>query len=123
MDAIERLRYGLGVEQIRSNLSQPSGRFVISPWIGIFARLKPQCANACGYLLPGAYCPRQPQVEVFFRLERLVATQTESLESTPAERRVVPNDVPASRAGDLPLPAGYLRRNRLPIHRIKSALS
>jgi len=30
------------------------------------------------------YCPRQPQVEVFFRLE---ATQTESLESTPAETR------------------------------------
>jgi hypothetical protein len=35
-----------------------SRRFVISPWIGIFARLKPQCANACGYLLPDRYCPR-----------------------------------------------------------------
>ena len=59
---------------------------------------KPQCANACGYLLPERYCEiktapdahaarqsRQPQVEVFFRLERLEATQTESLESTPAE--------------------------------------
>jgi len=48
-------------------------------------RLKPQCANACGYLLPERYCPRQPRVEVFFRLARLEATQTETLESTPAE--------------------------------------
>ena len=79
-----------------------SRRFVISPWIGIFVRLKPQCANACGnFYCPERYCPRfrnqkgpdahaarqsrQPQVEFFFRLERLEATQTESLESTPAE--------------------------------------
>jgi hypothetical protein len=34
-----------------------SRRFVISPWIGIFVRLKPQCANACGYLFAARIMP------------------------------------------------------------------
>jgi hypothetical protein len=63
---------------------------------GIFARLKPQCANACGYLLP----------------ERGGA----------ARRMTVPDDVQLPGLGSI-IAGGYLRRNRLPTHRIKSALS
>jgi hypothetical protein len=33
-----------------------SRRFVISTMDWNIARLKPQCANACGYLLPERYC-------------------------------------------------------------------
>jgi hypothetical protein len=38
-------------------LEAGAGRFVISPWME-YCPAKPQCANACGYLLPERYCPR-----------------------------------------------------------------